>query len=219
MELLSYKNLQEQAKIKKKGMWENYEGPTDNTQAIKEPEFSGTLTEVLSGDHFIVKSDVTKETYRVNLSNVRAPKSSSLHAEGQPWGDHAKEFMRKRFIGKKIFVKVDEVRLVKKEDREFTITNCTISYQDKPIAVPLLEKGLAKFRAPRGNEQCSLAVKEYALATEQAEADKLGLFSNKDPVTRQYFDVTRQENKKKFKADFLLSEYKGWEEGIIEHVF
>ena len=107
MELLCYKSLQEQAMSKKKRIWENYEGPTTKTVVIKEPEFEGVLNEVISGDFFVVKSDKTRESYKVNLSNIRAPKSSTTKQSGEKWGDQAKEFMRKNFIGKKVFVKID----------------------------------------------------------------------------------------------------------------
>lgn len=36
--------------------------------------------------------------------------------------------MRKKYVGKKVFVKIDQIRNIKKDDNEFTFTNATISY-------------------------------------------------------------------------------------------
>ena len=86
------------------------------------------MNEVISGDFFVLKSLQTKESYKVNLSNIKAPKCSTTKSDGEKWGDEAKEFMRKKYVGKKVFVKIDQIKNIKKDDNEFTFTNATISY-------------------------------------------------------------------------------------------
>ena len=72
---------------KKKRIWENYEGPLNNTIVIKEPEFEGVVNEIISGDFFVVKSIKSKESYKVNLTNIKAPKCSTTNRKGEKWGD------------------------------------------------------------------------------------------------------------------------------------
>lgn len=150
LEYLSYKAIQDQAMKGRKGIWVDFKAPKEDEKiVIKTPEFEGIINEVVTGSIFVIKNQITKESERISLTNIKAPKiSKKLEKEkSDEWGYEAFEFMRKNFIGKKVHVKIDEIKKIKiKEDEEMTIQNASITYQNTPIAVGLLEKGYALFK-------------------------------------------------------------------------
>lgn len=73
----------------------------------KNIEFIGRVLEVYSGDSLTIESIKTKNQARFFLTNVRAPAVGSKTKEEQPYGFEAKEYLRKRVIGKNITVQME----------------------------------------------------------------------------------------------------------------
>lgn len=63
---------------------------------IKEMNFKGKVIEVLSGDCLMIKSNNTKEHYRVFINHVKAPKINHKNPElSENYANEAKESLRK----------------------------------------------------------------------------------------------------------------------------
>ena len=70
--------------------------------------FKGKVIEVISGDCVIVKSNNTKEHYRVFINHIKAPRINHKNPElSENYANEAKECLRKEFIGKEVEIKVD----------------------------------------------------------------------------------------------------------------
>lgn len=134
----------------RRGLWVDFKAPKeDEKMTIKTPEYDGIINEIVTGSIFVIKNQLTKESDRISLTNIKAPKiSKKLEKEkSEEWGYEAFEYMRKNFIGKKVRVKIDEIKKIKnKEDEEMIIINASITCENLPIAVGLLEKGYALFK-------------------------------------------------------------------------
>ncbi len=216
IEFLGYKSLQDEAINKKKRIWKNFKG--DKRKEIPQmlQNFQGLVQEIHSGDNISIKNKLNNEVYRVNLSNIKAPRIKKTNSE--PFAFEAKEYMRKNFIGKEVNIRIDAIKDIKTETKEFTITFATIFYDSIPIGTGLLRKGLAEFVTPRLNDKASIAIKSYSEAYEEAKKKNQGIHSDSTTDLR-YLDLSFSENRKKFKTDFLLKGVDDWEPGVVEYCF
>ena len=221
IEFLGYKQLQDEAMNKKKGIWKNYKGNTDKTISIGARDFEGVIQEVLSGDRFMVKNKTTKEVLKLNLTSIRAPNCNNLSdpSTAAPWALKAREFMRKRYIGKTVQVRLDAIKQFELNDKEITINSVTMKLGDDILGVKLLENGLAEFKTPRTDEVASSGIKNFADAFELGKEKKVGLHSNKKPGVNKYWDMSVAENRKKIKGDIMMQGLENRERGVVEYVF
>lgn len=221
IEFLGYKQLQDEAMNKKKGIWKNYKGNTDKTIAIGNRDFEGIIQEVLSGDRFMVKNKLTKEVLKLSLTSIRAPNCGNLSnpSTAQPWALQARELMRKSYIGKKVQVRLDAIKQFTLNDKEITIKSATMKLGDDFVGVNLLEKGLAEFKTPRTDDIASSGIKHFADAFGLAKENRVGIHSNKKPGVNKYWDMSVAENRKKIKGDIMMQGLENRERGVVEYVF
>ncbi|CAG2061765.1 unnamed protein product [Timema podura] len=125
------------AKEAKKRIWENYQ-PNTTQISGKEKEFSGTVFEVVNGDALVVKL-ADGSLKKVFLASIRPPRPSDEkpgeplppRVKGSrplydiPWMFEAREFLRKKLIGKRVNVVVDYIQAAKDNFPEKT--GCTIT--------------------------------------------------------------------------------------------
>lgn len=86
----------------RRGLWVDFKAPKeDEKMTIKTPEYDGIINEIVTGSIFVIKNQLTKESDRISLTNIKAPKiSKKLEKEkSEEWGYEAFEYMRKNFIG------------------------------------------------------------------------------------------------------------------------
>ena len=57
-------------------------------------KFTGTVSEIVSGDCVVVKDKASGVERRVNLSSIRAPRVGGRDRAPEPWALEAKEFLR-----------------------------------------------------------------------------------------------------------------------------
>lgn len=229
VELLSLKSLQDQGMHSGKGIWKDYKGKLpqasqENPQAnsalyalLSGPAFEAVVVEVHSGDSMTIETS-DAQRIRINLTNVKARSMGNFakNEEAQPWAFEAKEALRKKAIGKNVKVKVDNVRNVKTEDREFEIVNATVYLGEEPVAVDLLQKGLITLVSPKMNDPSTQELQKYAEAAQIAETQKKGIHSSSSSIKR-FWDLSRPENRGKVK-EFNLENYKDQTEGVVEAV-
>ena len=70
-------------------------------------QFEGKVIEIFSGDSVIVE-DEKGNRRKVFLVNTKAPTVDNReYSKSEPWAMEAKEFLRKRLVGKKAQVEID----------------------------------------------------------------------------------------------------------------
>lgn len=131
---------------------------------------------------------------RVNLSSVRQPKPSD--PKQSPFGAEAKEFMRKRLIGKHVRVAVDGKRPASDgyDEREMV----TITQNNANVGLALVQAGYASaLRHKMDDPDRSPIYDELMAAEAEAQKEGRGMWSSKPPETKQYVDYSENLEKAK----------------------
>ena len=144
-----YRNAERSAKMARKRLWKNWE-PADANIPESERDFSGKVTQIINSDSLNIDDgtqvkqiflssirparidDLKEDMKKKALANEKsAGKSKALYTV--PFLFEAREFLRKKLIGKKVQVKVDYKRAAVTEgDRSYPERLCaTVTYQGK----------------------------------------------------------------------------------------
>eukprot|EP00878_Enallax_costatus_P006933 GHUV01007265.1.p1 GENE.GHUV01007265.1~~GHUV01007265.1.p1 ORF type:complete len:560 (+),score=208.13 GHUV01007265.1:80-1759(+) len=105
------REMERQAKQQKRGIWVNYV-PQNTGQTKLSDSFLGKVVEVVSGDTLVIKDVNAGVERRVSLSSVRAPRAGGRDRAPEPYGLDAREFLRKKLIGKDVTVKMEYTRKI-----------------------------------------------------------------------------------------------------------
>ncbi|KAH9915674.1 transcription factor [Fomitopsis serialis] len=164
--------------------------------------FDATVIRVWSGDQISVTDRNTGKERRLQLSSTRAPRMSD--PKQAYYAQEAREFLRKRLIGKHVKVQIDFIR---PKEGEFEERECaTVRYgnQNTNIAEQLIEKGLATaLRHKRDDEDRSPDYDKLMAAEQAAAAESRGIHSGKDqPSPKQPLNISESHGRA---APFLNS--------------
>ena len=178
------------------------------------------VTRIQTADTVYLRNKAGSEK-RVSLSSIRQPKPTD--PKQAPFQAEAKEFLRKKLIGKHAKVTVDGKKAASEgyEEREVV----TIMANSKNVALMLVEAGFAsvirhrrddgKFNA--GNtvhtayivlDDRSLFYDELLAAEESAQKDEKGMWSSKPPTQKVYQDYSETLQKAKLQASVLQRQKK-----------
>ncbi|KJH48241.1 nuclease-like protein [Dictyocaulus viviparus] len=198
---------EKQAKEKKLRLWKTYQPSAASILSGDKKSFSGKVVEIIMSDAMVVcKADGSE--VKIHLASVRLPSSlwvrielvtlchhgkvcwlrdtdekPSVGRQFRPLYDipfmfQAREFLRKRLIGKTVTVTVDYIQ--PKSDQFPEKTCCTVKIGDLNIAEALILKGLSKVVRHRSDDENRSSEYDALLAAEaNAEKSKKGLFADK----------------------------------------
>ncbi|KAL1728856.1 hypothetical protein EV714DRAFT_252339 [Schizophyllum commune] len=157
--------------------------------------FEATVVRVWSADQLSLLPKDSKTERRVQLSSTRGPKPSDPRQA--PYAQEAKEFLRKKLIGKQVKVTVDFIR---PKEGDFDERECvTIRYgnQNANIAEQLIEKGLATaLRHKRDDEDRSPDYDKLMAAEAAAVGETRGMHSGKDlPPPKQPLNISESAHR------------------------
>ncbi|KAL4717621.1 hypothetical protein ACJJTC_000770 [Scirpophaga incertulas] len=202
------------AKENRLRIWTNY---ISNAPVIaaKDKEFTATVLEVVNGDALMVKlsNNVQKKIF---LASIRPPREKNNTDEENktsrpkgfkplydiPWMFEAREFLRKKLIGKKINVTVDYIQPAKDNFPEKTC--CTVTAGGTNIAEALVAKGLATVvRYRNDNDQRSSHYDKLLEADLKAQKAAIGVYAKKDIPTHRIQDTSGDSAKAKKFFPFL----------------
>ena len=148
------RQAEKEAKDKRKGL---FQGLANNVQGASETD--ATVTRVQTADTVYLR-DKSGNEKRVSLSSVRQPKPTD--PKQAPFQAEAKEFLRKKLIGKHVRVTVDGKKAASEGFEERDVV--TIIVNNKNLALQLVEAGYAsvirhrrddgKYRAPTSQDIC-----------------------------------------------------------------
>lgn len=221
------RSAEKNGKEKKLRIWKNYE-PSQSTMEIKDKTYTAKVVEILNGDGMMVKlPDGTVR--KIFLASVRSPRPNEVAAEDKPrdarvrprplydipYMFEAREFLRKKLIGKKVNVLVDYIQ--PKTD-DFPEKNCcTVTTSNINIAEALIGRGLGTaVRYRQDDDQRSSAYYDLLAAEERAKKKELGIHSKKDLPNLRVADVSGDLAKAKQFLPFL--QRAGRTQGVVEFV-
>ncbi|KAL1405286.1 hypothetical protein Q8F55_008913 [Vanrija albida] len=158
--------------------------------------FDATVVRVWGSDQLsiVAKDDKSEKERRVQLASVRGPRGSD--AKNTYYAAEAKEFLRKRLVGKVVHVLVD---YVKPKDGEYEERECvTITYggAKNNIAEQLIEKGLATvLRHRRDDEDRSAELDKLIIAEQTATTETRGIHSTKEVTLPRIVDASESASR------------------------
>lgn len=198
-EMSALRAAEKRAKDARVGVYKGHVAASKPGQA----EQDVVVSRVFNADTLFLRNKAGTEK-RVSLSSVRQPKPSD--PKQAPWGAEAKEWLRKRAIGKHVRVVVDGKRAATEgyEEREVA----TVTIQGKNVGLMLVENGMASVIRHRQDDQDRSPIYDELLQAEQAaQEEKKGMWAEKPPATKAYVDYSESLEKAK-RAAGLLSRQK-----------
>ncbi|RUS16817.1 hypothetical protein BC937DRAFT_90763 [Endogone sp. FLAS-F59071] len=182
------------AKEKRLCLWQAFVAK----EKTEDQNFTAQVVKIVSGDTILVSNTKTGVEKKLQLASIKqAPKGEStpgaagsqsktkskeIKETGYQW--EAREFLRKKLIGKNVHVTID---YVKPPSEGYEARECaTIKVGDTNIAEALVERGLATIiKHRRDDENRSQAYDRLMIAEKKAQEEAKGLHSTKElPIIR-----------------------------------
>lgn len=187
-EMASLRKAEKDAQAAKRGLHKDHVAKTGAAGS-----FEGTVTKVASADVIHVRNKAGVEK-RINISSIRAPKLAEA-TEG-PFRDEAKEFLRKRLIGKHVRLSIDGTRPANGEYEAKEVA--TVTQNDKNIGLQLVEEGWCSvIRHKRDDTDRASNYDELLVAQDKAKEEKKGMWSGKPSTAKTYVDASESVQKAK----------------------
>ena len=199
-EMAQFRQAETSAKNSRKGVFTG----TSASKAAGPQDADFTVSRVLNAETVFLRTRSGEER-KVTLSSIRQPKPSD--PKQTPFGADAKEYLRKRLIGKHVKVSIDGKRPASEgfEEREVA----TVLVNGKNVALTLVEAGYASVvRHRRDDTDRSPDYDAFLLAEEAAQKDEKGMWSPKPPAAKQYQDYSESLQKAKMEASVLQRQKK-----------
>lgn len=212
------RNAEKAAKEKKLRLWRDFVA-----KKVDNKEFDATVVRILTGDTIIVKPKNGPER-KLQLSSVKqaprgsgstAPNSKSRDVKEVGYQFEAREFLRKKLIGKNVHVIID---YHKPAQDGFEARDCaTVIASNHNIAEQLIVRGLATaIRHRKDDDNRSHCYDQLLVAEKKAEEDQKGVHSPKElPVVRI---VDASESAAKSRSFLTFLKRSGKTNAVVEHV-
>jgi staphylococcal nuclease domain-containing protein 1 len=162
------------------------------------------VTKIIGADTIIVRNKSGTEK-RINLSSVRGPRTNETSEA--PFRDEAKEYLRKKLIGKHVQVSVDGSKPATEgfEAREVA----TVTEKGKNIGLQLVQDGWASvIRHRKDDTDRAPNYDELLAAQETAKEEGKGMWSGKPSKAKQYVDASESMQKAKIQLATLQRQRK-----------
>eukprot|EP01137_Pigoraptor_chileana_P032464 Opistho-2@21860 len=221
---------EKEAKQKKLRIWKNFVAAEAGSE-IKEKEFVAKVVEIVNAETLMVRV-APGDVRRISLSSIRQPKAlSAKDEEGaagkRPAGNRqqqlfdvpylfeAREFLRKKLIGKKVKVEVDYVKPASDGFPERIAA--TVTMDGVNISEALVSKGYATVLRHRADdEQRSKKYDELLVAENRAQKGQKGVHSPKEPPKYKVPDASEDLKKARERLPFL--QRAGRTPAVVEYV-
>ncbi|KAI1843683.1 hypothetical protein JX266_010129 [Neoarthrinium moseri] len=169
------------------------------------------VSKIIATDTLVVRTK-TGEEKQVSLSSVRAPRAKE--PSEAPFRDEAKEFLRKKVIGKHVKVTIDGHKPASDgfEARDVA----TITEKGKNINLLLVQEGWASvIRHRKDDTDRAQNYDELLAAQETAKEEKKGMWSGKASRAKTYTDASESVQRAKIQASALQRQKKV--PGIVDY--
>ncbi|OAL36070.1 hypothetical protein AYO20_04732 [Fonsecaea nubica] len=199
-QMAQFRNAENAAKNARKGVFTGVSA--SKAAGVQEADF--TVSRILNAETVFLRTRSGDER-KVTLSSIRQPKPSD--PKQSAFGAEAKEFLRKRLIGKHVKVSIDGKKPASEgfEEREVA----TVTVGGKNVALTLVEAGYASvIRHRRDDDDRSPDYDALLLAEESAQKEGKGMWSDKPPAAKHYQDYSESLQKAKMEASVLQRQKK-----------
>ena len=162
-----------------------------------------TVTKVFSADTIHVRNKAGVEK-RINMSSVRGPRPSDQSES--PFRDEAKEFLRKKLIGKGVRMSIDGSRAATEEYDAKEVATVVLKEKsgDTNIGLLLVQEGWCSvIRHRRDDTDRAPNYDELLAAQEVAKEEKKGMWSGKPSKAKVYADASENAQKAKMQLAAL----------------
>jgi staphylococcal nuclease domain-containing protein 1 len=162
------------------------------------------VTKVFSADVIFVRNKAGAEK-RINLSSIRGPRQTE--ASESPFRDEAKEYLRKKVIGKTVRLSIDGTRPATDDYDAKEVA--TVTFNDKNLNLLLVQDGWCSvIRHRRDDTDRAPNYDDLLAAQEKAKEEKKGMWSGKPAKAKQYIDASESLQKAKMQLPSLQRQKK-----------
>ncbi|KAG2491495.1 hypothetical protein HYH03_010073 [Edaphochlamys debaryana] len=226
---LKLRDVEKAAKAEKRAMWTGYV-PAPTNQTKLSDNFSGKVIEVVSGDCLVVKDSANGAERRINLSSIRGPRPPARERPAEPWATEAKDFLRKKLIGKQVDVKMEynrkvltpEMMLAGDQERTMAFGNVELvpekGEEKQNVSEMVVARGFATVIKHRTDEERSCVYEKLVACEELAKSSKRGLHSAKAPPANRVNDVSTPGSATRAKQYLPFFQRAGKMLGVVEYV-
>jgi staphylococcal nuclease domain-containing protein 1 len=200
-EMASFRQAEKTAKDGKRGIFTGHvvsKGPAGGADS------DYIVSRVFNADTVFLRNKAGTEK-RVSLSSIRQPKPSDPNQA--PFAADAKEYLRKKVIGKHVKVTIDGKKPATEgyEARDVA----TIALNNTNLALYLVEAGYASVVRHRQDDDDRSPEYDALLAAEEvAKNEEKGMWSSKPPKGKQYQDYSETLQKAKMELSILQRQKK-----------
>lgn len=181
--------------------------------------FTGKLVQVIHADTLVIREDRTKELIRVALAGIRSSKAIQRDSGGAKSAEtrvtyseyswESREFVRQRFIGAGVVVKVEYARIVPQTTELRPAAIVIDEGTGINIAVAVVEAGLASVFLGR-NGTCS-CVGELRDAETEAKESERGIHSGVESAQTKILELSHLgEARSRYYLSFLQRGMQGY---------
>ncbi|KAI1504911.1 tudor domain-containing protein [Biscogniauxia marginata] len=162
------------------------------------------VSKIMSADTIFVRTKHGAEK-RISLSSVRGPRAGE--PSEAPFRDEAKEYLRKKLIGKHVKVSVDGSKPASEDFEARDVA--TVTEKGKNINLSLVQDGWCSvIRHRKDDTDRAPNYDELLAAQEEAREKKKGMWSGKPSKARTYIDVSESVQKAKIQVSTLSRQKK-----------
>ncbi|KAH7628642.1 hypothetical protein B0T09DRAFT_344309 [Sordaria sp. MPI-SDFR-AT-0083] len=170
-----------------------------------------TVSKIVGADTILVRNKAGEEK-RLSLSSIRGPRAGE--PSEAPWREEAKEFLRKKVIGKHVRVSIDGSKAATDDFEARDVA--TVTRDGKNIGLMLVQEGYATvIRHRKDDTDRASNYDELLAAQETAKEEKKGIWSGKSPKIKQYIDMSESAQKAKLQLSTLSRQKKV--PGIVDY--
>ncbi|KAG1640187.1 hypothetical protein G6F44_007079 [Rhizopus delemar] len=214
------RNAEKMAKEKKLRLWRNFVAKA----ATESNEFDASVVRILTGDTVLVKTKNGGIEKKLQLASIKqaprgagssAPTAKSKDLKEIGYQFEAREFLRKKLIGKQVHVVID---YHKPAQDGFEAKDCaTITQGSQNVAEQLVLRGLATvIRHKKDDDNRARCYDQLLIAEKKAEEQQKGVHSPKDPPVVRIVDAS--ENAAKARQFFTFLKRSGKLHAVVEFV-
>ena len=163
------------------------------------------VSKVISADTIIVRNKNGDVEKRISITSVRGPRTGE--ASEAPFRDEAKEYLRKKLIGKHVNVSIDGSKPASDDFESRDVA--TITEKGKNIGLALVQDGWCSvIRHRKDDTDRAPNYDELLAAQETAKSEKKGMWSGKPNKAKQYMDASESVQKAKIQLGTLQRQRK-----------
>ncbi|KAI3482995.1 hypothetical protein L1887_54115 [Cichorium endivia] len=198
-----YRQAERAAKEKRLNLWQSYSAPASastalSSQPVAQRTFDAVVTRIISGDTVQVRrrgaDGKLGPERRIQFSSLRQPQAKDAKQAG--YAAEAREFLRKRLVGKNVSVQMDYIKPKDGDFDEREYATVKQGNKDADIGLLLISKGLATVqRHRRDDEDRSPDFDTLIEAEAKAIAEAKGIHSGKELPAPRMGDASESASK------------------------